>query len=148
MITLIAWTRTRKAICGLETNRGATRFDGKSFTNYGAKDGFSDKDTWTILCDSKGYIWFGTKGDGLFRFDGEKRKQFWAILLRGSKADIQHCRILQDVITRLRSGVGLLLYRTFFLKKDYNTPPAPLFRGEPALLRSGPGLESCSPGRA
>lgn len=50
------------------TRRGPTKFDGKSFTNYGAKDGFSDKNTWAILCDSKGYIWFGTKG-GMDCFD-------------------------------------------------------------------------------
>ncbi len=58
------------------TGQGASRFDGKTFTSYGAKDGFSDESVWAILCDSKGYIWFGTKGDGLFRFDGKKWEQF------------------------------------------------------------------------
>lgn len=58
------------------TGSGATKFDGKSFRNYGAKDGFSNKQIWAILCDSKGYIWFGTQRDGLFRFDGEKWERF------------------------------------------------------------------------
>ncbi len=52
------------------TSKGASRFDGKAFVNYGAAEGCSDKSVWTILCDSKGKIWFGTSGDGLFRFDG------------------------------------------------------------------------------
>ena len=55
---------------------GASKFDGNSFANYGSADGFSNKRVWAILCDSKGFIWFGTDGDGLFRFDGKNWLQF------------------------------------------------------------------------
>ena len=58
------------------TSKGASRFDGKAFVNYGAAQGFSDKSVWTILCDSKGKIWFGTSGDGLFCFDGTRWSVF------------------------------------------------------------------------
>jgi len=58
------------------TARGASKFDGKSFTNYGAAEGFSDKSVWAILCDSRGFVWFGTNGDGLFRFDGKTWERF------------------------------------------------------------------------
>jgi hypothetical protein len=58
------------------TGAGASKFNGKSFTNYGEKHGFTDKEVEAVLCDSKGLIWFGTLGDGLFCFDGKKWKQF------------------------------------------------------------------------
>jgi ligand-binding sensor domain-containing protein len=58
------------------TLTGANKFDGRSFTNYGEKHGFTDKWVWAVLCDSSGLIWFGTGGDGLFCFDGKIWKQF------------------------------------------------------------------------
>ncbi|OQY57635.1 MAG: hypothetical protein B6245_16010 [Desulfobacteraceae bacterium 4572_88] len=58
------------------TPRGASKFDGKAFTNYAAYEGFSDKIVWAVLCDKRGITWFATSGDGLFRFDGKKWARF------------------------------------------------------------------------
>ena len=58
------------------TSTGCSKFDGKSFVNYGSEDGFSNKTVWAIFCDSSGLLWFGTEGDGLYTFDGESFKQY------------------------------------------------------------------------
>lgn len=55
---ILCMDQDRRGDLWIGTEKGASRFDGKSFTNYGAKDGFSDKEVWAILCDSKGFISF------------------------------------------------------------------------------------------
>ncbi len=64
--------------CGGE-NGGLCRYDprlpiakGKSFTCFTTKDGLINNKVWTILEDSAGYIWVGTRNNGLSRFDGER----------------------------------------------------------------------------
>lgn len=52
------------------TGEGVYRYDGKSFTNFTAKDGLSDNTVWSILEDKIGNIWFGTD-DGVCRYDGK-----------------------------------------------------------------------------
>ncbi|CAN2042630.1 Two component regulator three Y domain-containing protein [Candidatus Magnetomoraceae bacterium gMMP-15] len=72
---ILCMDQDKKGNLWIGTDTGASRFDGKSFKNYGAKNGFSGQRVWAILCDSKGNIWFGTRG-GLFRVDGKEWKQF------------------------------------------------------------------------
>jgi ligand-binding sensor domain-containing protein len=48
---------------------GVYRFDGKTFTNFGEKEGLGIKAVQTIYEDSKGRLWIGG-GGGLYRFDG------------------------------------------------------------------------------
>jgi ligand-binding sensor domain-containing protein len=48
---------------------GLRRYDGKTFTYY--KDGLINPWIWTILEDKSGTIWVGTRGEGLYLFDGK-----------------------------------------------------------------------------
>jgi ligand-binding sensor domain-containing protein/serine phosphatase RsbU (regulator of sigma subunit) len=45
------------------------------FDNYGVKQGLSEQKVYTILQDTKDYIWLGT-ANGLSRFDGKKFENF------------------------------------------------------------------------
>ena len=50
---------------------GASRYDGKSFTNYTANQGLANN---TVLCiteDKNGNMWFGTNGGGVSKYDGK-----------------------------------------------------------------------------
>ncbi len=49
---------------------GATRFDGKTWTNFTSKDGLAGNIVYAIAKDSKGVLWFGTN-NGLSRYDGK-----------------------------------------------------------------------------
>ena len=51
---------------------GLTRYDGKSFTAFSAKDGLSNPGVWSILEDKKGNLWVGTRGTSLYLYDGNK----------------------------------------------------------------------------
>jgi len=48
---------------------GLRRYDGKTFTYF--KDGLINPWIWTILEDKNGNIWVGTRGEGLYLFDGK-----------------------------------------------------------------------------
>jgi ligand-binding sensor domain-containing protein len=48
---------------------GLRRYDGKTFTYF--KDGLINPWIWTILEDRNGNIWVGTRGEGLYLFDGK-----------------------------------------------------------------------------
>jgi signal transduction histidine kinase len=50
---------------------GVTRFDGKVFTHFTAKEGLNSNSIASILQDDKGNLWFGSFGGGATRFDGE-----------------------------------------------------------------------------
>ena len=45
------------------------------FDNYGVKQGLSEQKVYTLLQDSKDYIWLGT-ANGVSRFDGKKFENF------------------------------------------------------------------------
>jgi ligand-binding sensor domain-containing protein len=46
------------------------------FKRLGLKDGLSHPEIWSILKDSRGFVWFGT-AMGLDRFDGYSIKTFF-----------------------------------------------------------------------
>lgn len=48
---------------------GLRLYDGKTFTHF--KDGLINPWIWTILEDKNGNIWVGTRGEGLYLFDGK-----------------------------------------------------------------------------
>ena len=48
-----------------------------SFTNYNNNNGLADNSVNTILQDSRGFLWFGTR-EGLSRFDGTAFKNYFA----------------------------------------------------------------------
>lgn len=41
-----------------------------NFKNYTVKDGIAQSQVYSLLQDSRGYIWMGTRGGGLTRYDG------------------------------------------------------------------------------
>ncbi len=47
-----------------------------NFQNYGVEDGLPQNTVYEIFQDSRGYLWFGTDGGGLAKFDGENFKVF------------------------------------------------------------------------
>jgi len=48
---------------------GVARYDGKGWTNFGAKDGLAGNIVYSIAQDQDGTFWFGTN-HGLSRYDG------------------------------------------------------------------------------
>lgn len=52
------------------------QLDNLSFKNYSTTDGLSQRSVVTILQDSKGYLWFGTRY-GLNKFDGHTFKNYY-----------------------------------------------------------------------
>ncbi|MGZ4035377.1 MAG: ligand-binding sensor domain-containing protein, partial [Bacteroidia bacterium] len=57
-----------------------TSFSGFSqqynFHNYSVKDGVAQSQVYGLLQDSRGYLWMGTRGGGISRFDGINFKTF------------------------------------------------------------------------
>jgi ligand-binding sensor domain-containing protein len=45
-------------------------------TNYTTKDGLGIDEIWTIYKDKNGKLWFGTAGDGVYTFDGNRFSKF------------------------------------------------------------------------
>ncbi len=50
---------------------GAGYFDGRYFYTFFKKEGFTDQDVYIMFKDSKGQMWFGTRGDGIFCYNGK-----------------------------------------------------------------------------
>lgn len=51
-------------------------YDGKTLTNYTAKDGLESNAIWTIYKDKKNNLWFGTEGAGVYTFNGKSFEKF------------------------------------------------------------------------
>jgi ligand-binding sensor domain-containing protein len=47
-----------------------------NFRNYTVKDGVAQSQVYSLLQDSRGYIWMGTRGGGITQFDGVHFKTF------------------------------------------------------------------------
>ena len=47
-----------------------------NFQNYSVKEGVAQSQVYALLTDSRGYLWMGTQGGGITRFDGEHFKTF------------------------------------------------------------------------
>jgi ligand-binding sensor domain-containing protein/two-component sensor histidine kinase len=47
-----------------------------NFKNYSVKDGVAQSQVYCLLQDSRGYLWMGTRGGGLTRYDGVKFETF------------------------------------------------------------------------
>jgi len=53
------------------TERGISRYDGKTFVNFTTEDGFSNSGVWAIHRTPDGVMWFGTWDAGVSRYDGK-----------------------------------------------------------------------------
>jgi len=62
------WFATRR--------HGACRYNGKTFTSFGEKEGFVSYGISSILEDKKGNIWLATDKNGVFSYDGKTFKNF------------------------------------------------------------------------
>lgn len=58
------------------TSDGVSRYDGKSFKNYGVQDGLSARIVYSICQDHAGNLWFGTS-KGVSVFDGTQFKSYY-----------------------------------------------------------------------
>ena len=47
-----------------------------NFRNYSVSDGLAQSQVYALCEDSRGYLWMGTKGGGLSRFDGNEFRNF------------------------------------------------------------------------
>lgn len=59
-----------------ETEGGIWRYNGKVFENVSKKDDLKHDGTWCILEDKLGNFWIGTRGTGLYRYDGQVFTRF------------------------------------------------------------------------
>jgi signal transduction histidine kinase/CheY-like chemotaxis protein len=50
---------------------GAGYFDGKYFYSFHLKEGFTDADVYIMFKDSKGQMWFGSRGGGIICYTGK-----------------------------------------------------------------------------
>lgn len=51
---------------------GAYKLTGKKIERYGKANGFTDNAITSILADREGNVWFGSDGQGVFRFSGDQ----------------------------------------------------------------------------
>lgn len=57
------------------SGKGVSRYDGKSLTQFTASQGGPNNSVFCSLLDRNGNFWFGTGGDGAFRFDARPNDQ-------------------------------------------------------------------------
>lgn len=70
--TVNASVITREGVLWLATSHGAVRYDGERPRTYTRKeDGFLVDNVRDVIEDSRGNIWFATRGGGAVRYDGE-----------------------------------------------------------------------------
>ena len=65
------WFSGEEKSSTVESEEGIWRYDGKTFKNYHISDGLSKYFVWSMLEDSNGNIWIGTRNCGLYRYDGQ-----------------------------------------------------------------------------
>lgn len=64
----------RKGNIWLASSEGIIRYDGKSFTNITSK--LSSDRFFSVLEDRKGNFWFGTRGSGVYYYDGKSFQHY------------------------------------------------------------------------
>ncbi len=95
----------------------------QQFTNYSLEDGLPQSQVYALCEDQKGYLWLGTQGGGLCRFDGIRFEVFNAGNGLGSNFINA---ILEDDKGRIWFGTqnGLSVYdgKGFQIIADFNLP--------------------------
>jgi len=61
----------RDGFIWVATDRGLSRFDGRTFRNFTRTDGLSANHVYTIFQDEQGGMWFGTYDGGVVHFTGQ-----------------------------------------------------------------------------
>jgi ligand-binding sensor domain-containing protein len=88
------WFATRR--------HGACRYDGKTFTSLGAKEGFPSINPYAILEDKAGRLWLTTDKDGVWCYDGTTFKNY----------NEQHGLVNNAVVSALEDKEGNLWFGT------------------------------------
>lgn len=65
-----------RGLIWIGTETGLCSFDGKSFRIFKPSEGMTASQVWAIAEDNAGNLWFGSNGEGVFRFDGNKFSQY------------------------------------------------------------------------
>lgn len=60
-----------RGLLWIGTDAGLCSFDGKSFRIYKADKGMTAGKIWAIAEDEEANLWFGSYGDGLYKYDGK-----------------------------------------------------------------------------
>lgn len=55
---------------------GLCKYDGKTFSTFSGMDALNNNDLYTIYEDSKGVVWIGATGTGVYRHEGEEFKLY------------------------------------------------------------------------
>lgn len=58
------------------TDAGLCSFDGRSFRIFEPSEGMTAGKVWAIAEDEEGDMWFGSHGDGLYKYNGKEFKKF------------------------------------------------------------------------
>lgn len=65
------WFGGSESLGSVQTNSGIWRYDGEKFQNFTDSDGLSAYSVWSMLEDTAGHVWVGTRNTGLTKFDGK-----------------------------------------------------------------------------
>jgi ligand-binding sensor domain-containing protein len=65
-----------RGLLWIGTDAGLCTFDGKNFRIFQPSEGMTANQVWSIAEDDEGNMWFGSFGDGLFKYDGNHFKRF------------------------------------------------------------------------
>lgn len=65
-----------RGLIWIGTDAGLCNYDGKEFTIVNASSGMTANNIWSIAEDEHGTMWFGSFGDGLYKFNGQKFDHF------------------------------------------------------------------------
>ena len=65
------WFDGGEKVNSIESIDGLWRYDGKTFVSFSTKEGMGKYSVWSMLEDSNGNIWIGTRNCGLYRYDGQ-----------------------------------------------------------------------------
>lgn len=89
-----------------------------NFHNYSVKDGVAQSQVFSLLQDHRGYLWMGTRGGGLTRFDGTEFKTF--SIKDGLTNNYVSC-VKEDAAYNVWIGTnnGLCEYNGLVFKKYY-----------------------------
>ena len=70
------WFSGEEKISTVESEGGIWCYDGKTFENFTTKDNIGKYSVWSMLEDSNGNIWIGTRNCGLYRYNGQTFETF------------------------------------------------------------------------
>lgn len=87
-----------------------------NFHNYSVKDGVAQSQVYSLLQDSRGYLWMGTQGGGITRFDG---RNFTTLSVKEGLSGSKVFAIREDRKKNLWIGTmkGLSFYNGISFKK-------------------------------